>query len=122
MNMERDIRATALFCEIERLCESLRQPGSGRISDAAEISLSPDGRYAAFSGSLMERLDGTPVTRICLIDLSNGETRILTEGPNIDRLPRFSPDGRQIAFLSDRHSRGDYQLHFLDPETRAVRA
>src|SRR5205823_2397439 len=58
---------------------------------------------------------------ICRVDLASGETQVVTFGPNTDRLPKYSPDGRQVAFLSDRHNAGDSQLHLLDPVSGAVR-
>src|SRR5690349_9737756 len=107
--MQRDIRATALYQELEALYRALRRPGSGQISDATEVCASPDGKYAVFAGTLMDKLEGAFSTRICQVDLTSGDTRVLTFGPNCDRLPKYSPDGRQIAFLSDRHQAGDFQ-------------
>jgi dipeptidyl aminopeptidase/acylaminoacyl peptidase len=109
-----DIRTTSLYQEIESLCKTLRQPGTGQISDAAEAHASPDGRYVVFAGVIMDRLEGTPPTRICRTELATGETQVLTFGPNCDRMPKFSPDGRWVAFLSDRHNTGDFQLYILD--------
>lgn len=120
--MHKDIRETALYREAEALCTMLRQPGTGQISDAVEVHASPDGKQAVFAGALMEKLEGMPPTRICQVDLSSGETRVLTFGPNADRLPKYSPDGRQIAFLSDRRKAGDFQLYLLDPLSGAVRS
>jgi len=56
------------------------------------------------------------------VDLASGHSGVLTFGPQTDRLPKWSPDGRQIAFLSDRHAAGDFQLHFLDPASGAALA
>ena len=120
--MQKDIRETALYREVETLCKTLRRPGTGQISDATDIHVSPDGQRAVFAGAIMDKLDGMPPTRIALTELATGETRVLTFGPNVDRLPRFSPDGSQIAFLSDRHRAGDFQLYLLDPVSGSARA
>ena len=120
--MQRDIRETDLYREAEALYRALRQPGTGQISDAAEVHVSPDGRHAVFAGSIMDKLEGTAPTRICSTDLASGETRVLTFGPNVDRSPKFSPDGRYIAFLSDRLKAGDFQLYLLDRISGAARA
>ena len=109
-----DIRETALYREAETLYRTLRQPGTGQISDAAEVHVAPDGQLVVFAGTLMDQLEGAAPTRICQVDLTSGETRVLTYGPNIDRLPKYSPNGQQIAFLSDRHKAGDFQLYLLD--------
>jgi dipeptidyl aminopeptidase/acylaminoacyl peptidase len=120
--MEKDIRHSELYHEIEALCKTLRQPGTGQISDAAEVHVSPDGKQAVFAGAIMDKLEGTPPTRIAVTDLVTGDTKVLSFGPNVDRLPKFSPNGRQIAFLSDRRSAGDFQLYLLDPISGAARA
>jgi len=119
--MQKDIRDTALYREVEALYKTVRQPGTGQISDAAEVHVSPDGQHAMFAGTLMDNLEGAPPTRICRVDLTSGDTRVLTFGPNSDRLPKYSPDGRHVAFLSDRHKVGDFQLYLLDPESGAAR-
>jgi dipeptidyl aminopeptidase/acylaminoacyl peptidase len=118
--MEKDIRATDLYREFEALFVSLRRPGTGQISDAADVNVSSNGQLAVFTGTLMDTLEGTPSTRIGLTELATGNTRVLTFGPNIDRLPKFSLDGKHIAFLSDRHKAGDFQLFLLDPVTGAA--
>lgn len=120
--MQKDIRDTPLYGEAETLYRMLRQPGTGQICDASQVHVSPDGQRAVFAGTQMDSLEGVLKTRICQVDLDSGDTRVLTFGPNTDRLPKFSPDGRQIAFLSDRHKAGDFQLHFLDASTGAARA
>ena len=96
---EADIRASDLYREINTVNEALRQPGTGQISDAAEVHVSPDGTQAVFAGVIMDKLEGTPPTRIAVTDLVTSDTQVLTFGLNVDRLPKFSPDGRQIAFF-----------------------
>ena len=115
-----DLRETGLYQEAECLCRTLRQAGTGLISDAADIST--NGTHAVFAGTLVAALTGLPPTRICTTELSTGDTRVLTFGPNVDRLPKVSPDGRRIAFLSDRHRTDDFQLYLLDPVSGAARA
>jgi dipeptidyl aminopeptidase/acylaminoacyl peptidase len=120
--MESDLRQTDLYRETEELYRALRKPGTGQISDATEVHSSPDGRYAVVSAAIVEKLEGIPPTRICLIDILTGDTQVLTFGPNNDRLPRFSPSGRHIAFLSDRNKASDFQLYLLDPRERTTSA
>ena len=115
-----DIRNTDSYQEAQSFYTAIFRPGTGQISDAAEVHVSADGKEAVFAGSLVEELCGSAPTRICHIDLISGHTRILTDGPHNDRLPKFSPDGRQVAFLSDRHRAGDFQLHLLNPHTGAT--
>lgn len=120
--MQRDIRQTSLYKEAESLYRAALQPGTGQIADAAELDVSADGKLAVFSGTLADELEGIPPTRIGLTDLATGNTRVLTFGPNVDRLPKFSPVAQRIAFLSDRHASGDFQLYLLNPVTGAVQS
>ncbi|MGH8200509.1 MAG: S9 family peptidase [Steroidobacteraceae bacterium] len=109
--MQRDLRETPLYRETESLYRTFRRPGSGLIADAAEITA--HGTQAVFTGTLVDS-GNEAISRICRTDLTTGDTRVLTFGPNTDRAPRLSPDGRHIAFLSDRRKAGDSQLYLLD--------
>jgi dipeptidyl aminopeptidase/acylaminoacyl peptidase len=120
--MERDLRGSVLYREAESLAALVWQPGSGQIRDAAELHAAPDGARAVFTGSFFDRLEGQPTARICEVDLESGELRVVTFGPGTDRLPKYSPDGCLVAFLSDRLQAGDFQLHLLDVTSGAVRA
>ena len=117
--MQRDIRETALYRETESLYRSFRRPGSGLIADAVEISA--HGKRAVFTGTLIDSTNEA-ASRICLTDLTSGDTRVLTLGPNTDRAPKLSPDGHQIAFLSDRRKAGDFQLYLLEVASGECRA
>jgi dipeptidyl aminopeptidase/acylaminoacyl peptidase len=112
--VQRDIRETPLYKEAEALYGCFRRPGSGLITDAMEISA--HGSRAVFTGTLVDA-GNEAVSRICLTDLASGDTRVLTFGPNTDRAAKLSPDGRHIAFLSDRRKAGDFQLYLLDAES-----
>ena len=119
--IDQDIRDTALYREAAALARALVAPRSGRIFDPTQIDVAPDGRNAVFTGSLCEDLEKPVLTRICHIDLRSGESTVLTSGPNNDRYARYSPDGRSLAFLSDRHKAGNFQLYLCDPSTQEVR-
>ena len=118
--MKRDVRDTDLYKEIEALFKEIWRPGLGHIADAAEIHASPNGDTAVFSGFILNTLEGTPPSRVCQVDLQSGDLRVLTFGPNVDRKPKYSPDGKTVAFLSDRKAKGDFQLYLLDAATQAV--
>ena len=120
--MRRDLRETDLYREIEARFARMLRPGSGTPSDLSDLSVSPDGARAAGICALVDALEGPVTTRLCLVDLEDGETRVASPGPNSDRLPRWSPDGRQIAYLSDRERAYMFALHLYDPATGEDRA
>ncbi len=72
------------------------------------VDVSPDGRYLAFD--LLGNVYEMPV--------EGGEARALTEGRSWNLFPRYSPDGTQIAFSSDRS--GTYDVWVLDRNTREL--
>jgi len=120
--MERDLRGTETYGELERDALAWLKPGSGLVRDAAQLAVSPDGGKVAFAGVMIEKLVGTPTTRICIADLDGGDVRVVSFGPNTDHLPRWSPDGSQLAFLSDRATPGQFQPYLLDLKSGAARA
>src|SRR6516162_1792714 len=73
--------------------------------------LSPDGKSIAFSwqGAIW-RMPCTPAAG----ELPAGMTR-LTEGPEFDVEPAWSPDGKKIAFVRSPNM-GEGELHLIDAE------
>lgn len=119
--MQHDIRQTPEYRAVEQRYRDYLCPGEGKVIDLADIAVSPDGRHAAASGTACEKLEGVPSTRIVLINLASGELEIVTNGPNCDRVPRWSPDGKTISYLSDHEKPFNFKLHLLDVESRQVR-
>jgi dipeptidyl aminopeptidase/acylaminoacyl peptidase len=112
--MDRDLRETPLYKEVEDFYRLALGPGFGHPSDVSDPRPSPDGRWIAFRGDQWERLDGHPVGRIGLAATDGSSVRTITGGPHDDDQPRWSPDGRTLTFRSDRASEGRYQLYALD--------
>ncbi len=79
------------------------------VTDAG-IDIAPDGLWICFT--LLGHLFRLPT--------EGGEAEQLTFGAVFDRDPVISPDGRSIAFVSDRDG-SDGNVHVLELETRAIR-
>jgi dipeptidyl aminopeptidase/acylaminoacyl peptidase len=78
-------------------------PGMGlSIRTPMDAQLSPDGRYVAFV--LYERVPERPKARgkLWIAPVEGGEPRPLATGDGDDASPRWSPDGKQLVFLSTR--------------------
>lgn len=120
--MDVDIRDRTGFLEALDLCTRFRKPGSGLLIDAADINPHPSSGRAYFTGVAYHELKGLGTLRIGEIDLSNGAIRIVSHGPSTDKSPKVSPDGKSVAFLSDRSGEGDFQLYLWNVETEEVTA
>jgi dipeptidyl aminopeptidase/acylaminoacyl peptidase len=124
--MDRDLRSSPLYQEIEEHFRKVYEPGFGKVTEASDPRPSPDGRWVAFTGSIWEKLEGTPKSRVCLAPASagnvvggadsEGAARQVTAGPEHDAGARWSPDGRRLSFLSDRREKGRMQLYALDAD------
>src|SRR5689334_20352029 len=66
--------------------------------------LSPDGKLVAYTVTKPSLKENRGTARIWLADVATGTSRQLTAGPGSDRQPRWSPDGRTLAFVSTRES------------------
>jgi Tol biopolymer transport system component len=81
----------------------------------------PDGHAVCFTG--MSR----GLTDLYIYDFNSGQLKALTHDPFADLQPAWSPDGKHIAFATDRFtssldtlSIGDYRLALIDPASGAI--
>jgi len=68
----------------------------------AEPQISPDGQLVAYTIGTPSLTDDRVVTKIWLAQVSSGDTWQATSGGGSDRAPRWSPDGKTLAFISTR--------------------
>ena len=92
------------------------------IGEIFSLSWSPDGQAIVFSAHT------AGFTDLYLHDLKTQATRRLTNDHFADLQPAWSPDGRTIAFVTDRFSTtlanldiGNYRLALWDTATGAIR-
>jgi dipeptidyl aminopeptidase/acylaminoacyl peptidase len=82
-----------------------------RISDP---QISPDGRLVAFTVQRIDVAGNKRPSNIWVVPLYGGSPRQITNAGDTNQRPRWSPDSRRIAFLSDRG--GSSQIWTMDPE------
>lgn len=71
-----------------------------KIQRVADPQLSPDGKWVAYQVTVPDVAANRNRTQIYLIAVAGGEPRQLTSGDSSSSEPRWSPDGRRIAFIT----------------------
>jgi dipeptidyl aminopeptidase/acylaminoacyl peptidase len=91
-----------------------------KVRRIAEVTFSADGVHLACA--VTEPPKGAePATHIWLFDSRTGEFHQFTSSAKSEHLPRWSPDGRMLAFLSDREERSQiYTIRVDGGEARAI--
>jgi dipeptidyl aminopeptidase/acylaminoacyl peptidase len=80
-----------------------------RVSDP---QLSPDGLWVAYTITDTDKAANRRTTQIYVVAATGGEVRQLTKDKASSSQPRWSPDGKQIAFISARD--GAPQIWMMD--------
>jgi dipeptidyl aminopeptidase/acylaminoacyl peptidase len=83
-----------------------------KIQRLGSFSVSPDGALVAFALATPDEEANVSRSAIWIVPSPGGPARRLTSGQMRDADPRFSPDGRKLAFLSNRE--GGFQIWTLD--------
>ena len=112
---QQDLRKTELWAEVDNYLKSIFDPSVDKVSAASELAASPDGRNIAFTGSFhgADWRETSSRSKICLLDVETSALEVITSGTSSERLPKWSPDGKKLAFLSDRDEKGIFQLFLL---------
>jgi dipeptidyl aminopeptidase/acylaminoacyl peptidase len=77
------------------------------------VDLAPDGKLVAYVVREANWDENAFETEIWLADPASGETRRLTNAKKSSDAPAFSPDGKRLAFASDRGEKR--QVFLIDP-------
>ena len=73
-----------------------------RLGRLADVQPSPDGTRVAYALTRIDLAAGKRNSDVWVAPLLGGEPRPLVQGPASDSRPRWSRDGRRLAFLSGR--------------------
>src|SRR4051812_37848804 len=82
---------------------------------ASDPQISPDGKRIVYVRNFMDIMKDRRRSNLWVINRDGTGHQALTTGSFSDTAPRWSPDSKRIAYVSDRP--GSAQLHLLWTET-----
>ena len=84
-----------------------------KYRNLGSVQVSPDGKFVAFVVTAIDLEENANNSDLWLANLDSGKSFQLTRSPKSDSQPRWSPDGKEIAFTSSRNDRP--QIFLISP-------
>lgn len=88
---------------------AIAQPAQGlkvedlfRLKRVGDPQISPDGKKVAYVVTSYDRETNKRTNQIYLVNINGGEPQLLHDSSGKDSRPRWSPDGKELAFISSR--------------------
>lgn len=104
-----------LLCAISQIQAQEKRPitfedfwGFERVSDPQP---SPDGKWVAYTVTTYDITTNKSNSDIYLVSIDGKDTKQFTSSPKRESQPRWSPDGKTIAFVSNRD--GNAQIYLM---------
>ena len=87
-----------------------------QMESISNPAIAPDGSAIVFSRGFVDLTDDQSQSNLWIVNADGSRLRQLTDGAWRDSSPEWSPDGKRIAFLSNRS--GSTQIHVMWADTR----
>jgi dipeptidyl aminopeptidase/acylaminoacyl peptidase len=92
------------------------------LAFVGDPNMSPDGKWIAYTIKTCRFDDNKYAVNLYLVPSSGGDPRQLTYGDQVNIMPRWAPDGKTLAFVSNRHEKKEqvYLLPMAGGEARRL--
>ncbi|MGH6658888.1 MAG: TolB family protein, partial [Sphingomicrobium sp.] len=84
------------------------------LTAASDAQISPDGRWVAYVRRSNDIMSDKARTSIWLIEVASGSQRPLVAGHGDSSSPRWSPDGRRLAYVSAEGAAPQLHVRWMD--------
>ena len=84
------------------------------LEAVADPQVSPDGKRVVYVRQFVDVMTDQRRSNIWMVNADGSANRPLTTGNHSDSAPRWSPDGSQLLFLSDRDGSPQIWRRWLD--------
>ena len=108
----------SIFASEQNKAKLLDTESFMEIEALGNPEISPDGRNIIFTRTWVDKVNDRSNSNLWIVDVEGKKARELTPGNWRDSAPVWSPDGKKVAFVSDRD--GTSQIHVMWLDTREV--
>src|SRR6185369_2333222 len=86
----------------------------------SDPQISPDGKRIVYTLATPDRFNDKRFTNLWIVDSDGKDNRPFTSGAYNDSLPKWSPDGSRIAYLSNRSGSAQVHVRWMDSGQETV--
>ena len=108
----------ALLCGAEKKPLDVSSMFDWRTPSSPQIS--PDGKFVVWALEWADEMNDAFYSNLWVTSTDGTDTRPLTQGNYRDTSPRLSPDGKRLAYLSNRSGKTQIYVRWLDSSQEAM--